>query len=338
MKDNIANLRNLKKLKILGRYYINDSLYCFDNVASGIEINFLGTSLSINTKTFTRPRINKEYPMFTTLCVLLDDDINPLNVNLNIENDDLEEITIIKDLEYKDHTVKILKTDDPLISSWGIKEVITDGIFLLYNKERKLNIEVYGDSITSGGDNLIKDGKSLDVVPNTGNGMATYATFAARELDANINVFSRCGLCLYPASSFDTEIVVSKVYNKISPLTLLDWNLGKYIPDIIVISLGTNDELGNMFKIEGFTNACLNLVKNLEHEYHNNSKYIFTYGYMNKNNDIEKALIKAKELLLKESIETYLVKMPTAKIGHPTVEEHYLGAKLLKQLIIDITK
>ena len=333
MKEKITNLLLDNKIKIHGRYYIDNEIYCFDNVASGIEIKFKGTSISLNTKTYARPRINKDYPMFTTICILLDNIVDPLLINLNIDNDDLEEISILKDLENKEHTIKIFKTDDPLISTWGIMDIIVDGVILPIDNEKKLNIEVFGDSITSGGDNLIKDGKSLDVVPNSGNGMATYAVFPALELNANINVFSRCGLCLYPASSFDTEVVVSKIYDKVSPVTLKNWDLKKYIPDIVIISLGTNDELGNQFTIDGFKDACINFVLNLEKVYNNNISYIFTYGYMNKNDDIKKALYKVNEFLKDKNIDSYIVEMPKAKIGHPTVEEHLLGSRLMIGLI-----
>ena len=166
--------------------------------------------------------------------------------------------------------------------------------------------------------------------------MATYATLAALNLDANISVFSRCGLCLYPASSFDTEIVVSKIYDKISPVTLLNWDLSKYNPNIITISLGTNDELGNQFTKDGFKDACSIFLNNLEKIYHKDLIFIFTYGYMNKNNDVEQALIKLRGENLNKRI--FLLKMPQAKIGHPTVEEHKVGALLLTSLIEEIMK
>lgn len=319
---------NDSQIKLFGRYYKKDGGYCFDNVSSGIEVNFIGSKFIINTKTFPKERINPLYPMFTVLSVQVDDN-NPFR--LDVKNEEFQNIVLVSNLANEKHSIRLLKTDDPLISSLCIKNIEIDGEFLPPSNY-KYNMEVYGDSISSGGDNLIGDGPSLDVVPGTGDGTLTFATIAARKINAHVNVFSRCGICLYGASSSDQDIVVSKIFNKCSATTLVDWDMNKFVPDIIVINLGTNDELGNLFSYSNFKNSMKTFVLKLKEIYKKDILFILTHGYMDKKIELENA-IKDTVFELKKDVKIDYLKFPKAKIGHPSVEEHTAGAVLLETVI-----
>ncbi len=317
------------KIKLCGRYYLDNGAYAFDNVSSGIEIHFKGTSISISAKTYARERINPDYPMYTVVNLNID---GKDYKTIDVKNNDYETILIADGLDNSIHNITILKTDDPLISTFFVKEVFVEGE-LLYPIERKISIEAYGDSILSGGDNLIGDGPSLDVVPGTGDGTKTYVTLAAKRLNANVSVFSRCGLCLYPASSLDQEVVVCKIFNKVSTQNLIDWDMNNYNPNVIVVGLGTNDELGNCFSKKDFIKAYEDFIIGLSNIYNKNILFICSYGYMNKDDRIKNSIkiiveeLKSKSFLIEE------LELPKAKRGHPSVDEHLMGSYLLERII-----
>lgn len=159
---------NDKRIHFLGRYEIVDDNVFFDNVASGLEFEFTGSSLFLICKTISKPRINKNYPMFTILSVMIDN-LNPLEVMVEIHNEDFLSVKIVDNLTIGKHHVTIMKTDDPLISTFVFQGLIADELNSL-NFNNRLKLLVYGDSITAGGDNTIIAGPSLDVVPGTGIG------------------------------------------------------------------------------------------------------------------------------------------------------------------------
>lgn len=327
----IWQLRQQNKIKIHGRYTVDDGVR-FDNVASGIEVRFTGSKLFVTMKTFARPKINPLYDMFTVLCVMVDGN-DPLQMRLDVMSDVPQRYEVVS-LPYGTHTVKLFKTDDPLISSWTVSEVETDGTLNVLPMSSKLRLELFGDSISVGGDNLIGDGPSLDVVPGTGNGCATFATFCAYDLDADINVLARCGLCLYPASTSDTEVVVGKIYDKVSALTLAPWDMSAYVPDAVIISLGTNDELGNVFDTDGFSQALVTLANDLVRTYcKKDILFVLTYGFMDKTEQIRQGVISATESLCAQGIKAVNLQMPHAKCGHPSVAEHRTASHLLTELI-----
>ena len=317
------------RIRLCGRYFKDNQTFGFDNVASGIEFCFIGTSIHILTKTFARERINKDFPMFSVINVRID---GADYKTINIKNDEYTKVLIADKLENTRHNVEILKTDDPLISTFYIKEVFVDGE-LINPIKRDLNIEAYGDSILSGGDNLIGDGPSLDVVPGTGDGTKTYVTLAADRLNANVSIFSRCGLCLYPASSSDKEIVVSKIYDKVSTQHLEDWDMTNYVPNIIVIGLGTNDELGDLFNKVDFINEYKKFIIELSKAYSKNILFICSYGYMNKNDLVKESIKEVVSSLKKDNYLIEELELPKAKRGHPSVEEHTIGSFLLEEVI-----
>jgi len=320
-------LNNENKVNILGRYFVKDNSLYFDNVASGIEFSFYGDFFTISAKTIPHKRINQNYPMYTIISVMIDN-TDPLKLPFDIKNEEIKDFSFNVSLGY--HHVVIMKADDPLISTFVLENVSAN--FIQNKAKRKLNIEAFGDSISTGGDNLIIAGPSLDVVPGTGMGSATYATYLSFKLNANISVLARCGLCLYGASSSDQEVVISKIYDKCSTQNLVDWDMNKYTPDLVLINLGTNDELGDLYTPSNFTSALVQFVSDIHKIYKNKPNYIFIAGQMNKNNDLIEA-INASSLILKErDINSYVVLANKARRGHPNVFEHQELADKLYEL------
>ena len=242
-------LANDNCIHILGRYEEKDGALYFDNVASGVELDFVGSSISLICKSIPRPRINKNYPMFTVLSAMIDNH-NPVELMVEIHNEDFLEVKIADNLSYSKHHLILMKTDDPLISTFVLKGVIAEKIIPFKSNKKKLLI--YGDSITAGGDNTIIAGPSLDVVPGTGIGTYTYASLFALDLDLDFQVFAQCGMPLANFTECSDAINMREIYKDISPQNHHKWDMSKFIPDLIMINLGTNDELGKNYNSQEF--------------------------------------------------------------------------------------
>ena len=325
-------------VNLFGRtvYRTNYQAVQFDNVAAGFEVKFKGTAFYAEMRTIKQPKINPNREMYSVICVFIDGEKDPLQTIINVETEAFERYTLCEGLPYGEHTIKVLKTDDPLVSSWLVRGYETDGELLPAPERKTLKIEAYGDSITSGGDSLIGDGPSYDVVPGTGHGAATYATYAAQDLGAEVNVFSRSGICLYAANSADTINVVEKIYKNVSPLNANPWDLQRYVPDIVIIGLGTNDELGNQFSVSGFAAALRRMITGLSEAYGKDTTYVCVYGYMNKNNDVENAIASVKTTMNAEGYSVHSLKFQKAVNGHPSVAEHRAGGYQLSALLREL--
>ena len=306
------------RIHVLGRYEKKDGAFLFDNVASGVEFSFRGTSLSLICKTLPRPRINKNYPMFTILSVMIDGK-EPCRLMAEIHNEDFEEIKVAEGLEEKDHHVLVMKTDDPLISTFALKGVGAEELLPFENHQKKLL--VYGDSITAGGDNAIIAGPSLDVVPGTGIGTYTYATLFSFLSDMEISVLAQCGMPLANFTECPDAINMLEIYEDVSPQNKAKWDMGRFVPDLIMINLGTNDELGKFFDYGKFVEVYEGFIRKID-AYYPNKPYLLVCGQMNKKPALVEAVFKVAEDMSKEGIKTLAYQSKKARRGHPNVFEH----------------
>ncbi len=341
--DVIESSTDSERLNMYGRTLYNSSENADEvmNIMSGFEVRFTGTWLSVEMKTLAQPRINPEKAMFTTWSVFVDGSVDPLEHQFYAESESWMTYSIVSGLKEGTHTVKVVKTDDPLISSCLVRNYRTDGEFLLKPDKPALKMEAYGDSITSGGDNLLFNNKpSEDVVPGNGNGAATYVSYSSYDLGADLSVFSRSGICLYGANPGDTVDVVSKIYSQYSPKNKNIWTPpAGYAPDIVVIGLGTNDQFGNM---TGFAAAMEQFIRDLCSWYAKDDiTFVLVHGFadLTVNNSgqtisptIEECLIKVVEDMSGE-YDVHRLKFDPAPRFHPLADEHRAAADSLTELL-----
>jgi hypothetical protein len=102
---------------------------------------------------------------------------------------------------------------------------------------------VIGDSITCGYGNEAKTMKEGNTVENE-NGYMSYAPIAARTLNADLMMFCWSGRGMYRNYHLnnDQASTIPKMFNQTLAMDKnSEWDHSNYIPDIIVIHLGTND-------------------------------------------------------------------------------------------------
>lgn len=242
----MMDLTNTKYIKWFGRTYYDkkENITYFNFSASGFEVSFYGTKVSATIIATNTDNINnKPY-----LSVLVDDETN-IDKAIVIElNKPKQNIVLIDGLKKGNHKIKVYKRSECEVSHTGIQSIETDGTFLPITKERKLKIEIYGDSLTCG---YQVEGKKYDEEFSTKyeNSLKSYGFYASNELNAELSLICAGGFPIYKSeytkdyniktipdmfdmADFDTNTTL-KSYKV--------WDHTNFIPDIVVINLGAND-------------------------------------------------------------------------------------------------
>lgn len=135
------------------------------------------------------------------------------------------------------HTIELVKRTE---ASFGATQilglVIDDDARLLPAPARPRRIEVIGDSISCGFGNEAPN-KEAKFTAATENAWLAYGAVAARALDADYVCIAWSGKKLWP----DNTIV--SLYDRVAPNASgsAKWNFSAWIPEVVVINLGTND-------------------------------------------------------------------------------------------------
>lgn len=120
---------------------------------------------------------------------------------------------------------------------------LTEGSQLFEVKKPERKILVIGDSITCAYGNEAKNPKEGNTVENQ-NGYMSYAAIAARELNAQLMMVCWSGRGMYRNRQIgnDTADTMPKMFTRILPFQdRPEWDSSRFIPDVVVINLGTND-------------------------------------------------------------------------------------------------
>lgn len=253
------NVTDENYFKMHGRYYFDESLnvnfFNFSN--SGFEVTFKGTTLEGYFYT-TKADDDKNRPY---LGVSIDNDYDPdkaIPIQLTStkysnstkkENNYFvhEHVVLAHDLEDKEHTIRIYKRSECLISKVGIKSVSCDGeILKVKSKDLPIKMEFYGDSVTCGYA-VESDDYYERFSSRTENSMKSYANYCANILNADVSLISCGGYPMYQSiyaegcspSNIPEMISLSDVEYQTQSKHI--WDNSKYIPDVVVVALGAND-------------------------------------------------------------------------------------------------
>ncbi len=315
-------------IRILGRsYFDGDSLVC-DNVADGIEfrLRFNG-ELSL---TVTSDR-NSYYTVYmdgeridTRFCFETGE-----STAVIAENDD-DEI----------HEIRILSQNEAQMSLSTLDAIEFHGRFEKAPAERKYYIEYVGDSLTTGYGNLVPGG-----TPDAGqspcqDGTQTYTFMTAETFDADCMITGCSGIgvtrgwmdftmdAFFPAASYYRDTEAEYAYTR--------------TPDLIVISLGTNDvyapsnpiNTDNPDDYDCLMQGFIDLVSQIEEYYDASIPMIFLHGMATSR--LDGFIPKLVEQLGGEAAGMYALHMTPAGSGgggHPSVEEHENATETLVDFI-----
>ena len=255
-------------VKIHGRFLIDEGKVVSSQPASGIEMRFKGTELSLSLKTDKEAYIH----VFT-------DGNEELFFNYEDDNRTYlaageNKITLAENLTDGIHTVKILKANEGAFNKITWNAAYTNGEILAPVIAKTKKIQFVGDSITCSASSLN--------FPENANGSAqgikyedslhSYACYVGRAFDADIELFAKSGLSMYNCMSEDPPR-----YEKIDPFAGIGdkWDHTNFEPDLIVQFNWINEYVGKVqrdgIKPEKIKEIYVDMIKMFRRD-HPNSK------------------------------------------------------------------
>ena len=242
-------------VKILGRGKYQDGYLWFALTDSGIEYTFNGKTTIISVTADTKA-YSKEVPAY--IAIYADGEV----YNKTLITQKNTDFTVNFDKKGK-HTVTFIKLSEALYGSLRINEIKADVKKIKPTTEKKKKIEFIGDSITCA---YGVDGTEADTYSTaTQDGSKSYAYLTAKKLNADYSLVSYSGYAILSAVTFDGErtpnTALPEFYDKLGiavgeamftlgknefddgsyELQSTPWNPNEFVPDLIVINLGTND-------------------------------------------------------------------------------------------------
>jgi lysophospholipase L1-like esterase len=155
---------------------------------------------------------------------------------------------LARDLGDGEHSAEIVKRVESNGNS-GKGQVLgfrlSDGATLLPVTPKPLRVEFIGDSITCGYGNEIST-TMPDMFPYTtinSNANAAYGALVARQLDAEYVAVAISGRGVYRNYADSAGELAPAFYNDSLPDdgAAPPWDFTRYVPDVVVVNLGTND-------------------------------------------------------------------------------------------------
>jgi len=243
-------------VKILGRANYQDGYLWFGMTDTGVEYQFDGKTTSISVTADTKA-YSKESPAF--IGIYADGEV----YNKTLITQKNTKFTVNFD-EKGEHTVTFIKLSEAEQGSLRINEITADAKSIKPTAEKKKKIEFIGDSITCAFG--VDGGEEDHYHTSIQDGTKSYAYLTAKKFDADYSIVAHSGIAILSAVSFTGErtpdSTLPPVYDKLGltfgndffvlgpnefddgsyELQSTVWDdFGKYVPDLIVINLGTND-------------------------------------------------------------------------------------------------
>ncbi|HVN48959.1 MAG TPA: SGNH/GDSL hydrolase family protein [Bacteroidota bacterium] len=219
-------------IQYMGRFdFSNPKEVIFDWAGVGIVAQFEGSSCSVRIRDTT-----------DEFAIIIDQNAPKL-----LTTDTSENYKVASGLSpFVPHTIFIQKRTEPLVGKGIYKGFILDrGAKLLPpNKRPDRRIEFIGNSITSGY-GVMSDSANCHFSPQTENAGMAFAAITARALQADYHLISFSGRGVVRnygdanKTSFDP---MPSFYDRTCCFdSTRKWDFTKWIPQVVVIDLGTND-------------------------------------------------------------------------------------------------
>ncbi len=341
---------------IVGRtYYHKEILWCGLS-GSGVAFQFTGTNAVI-----TLIGDDSTYGNKTEGDARVGIYVNGERLVDTLMDQPEKEFCIFSSKEPEEVTVQVIKLSECAMSTVGIKALELDTVCgPVPLAERMHKIEFIGDSITCGYGVDLEDGET-GFQTATEDVTKAYAYKTARNLLADYSMVSYSGYGIISGFTDTDEKVTNQLvptyYDKVGfsyarPEGMLElqtilWDFESFIPDVIVINLGTNDDSycqDNVKRRQEFSEAYVRFLK-VVREKNKKAHIVCTVGMMGER--IYPAVEEAVEGYRRETSDTCIkvvrLSEQVAEDGyvsdyHPTERTHTKAANLLTAKIKEIMK
>jgi lysophospholipase L1-like esterase len=253
-------------------------------------------------------------------------------------------VSLASGLASGNHSVSLFKRTEAQTGDIQFKGfTVTGGQLLAPPTPAARRIEFIGDSITVGYGNEGIDQYHSFTTQNE-NAYLAYGPVTARALNADPFVIAWSGKGVMRNYGGNTTDVFPSVYSRITPWdTTVSWNASQWIPQVVVINLGTNDYSTGAPDKTAFTTAYINFVNTIRTQYPSAHIYI-ALGPMIVTNDLPSArdylTTVVSHFTSAGDSKVHFIEFPQqdGSLGygedwHPSVAEH---AAIANQLIAQI--
>lgn len=171
--------------------------------------------------------------------------------------------SLAKDLPAAEHTAELYKRTEPMVGTAQFLgcQLEAGGKLLPLPKPPERRIEFVGDSITCGYGNEAAD-QNQPFTPETENNYLTYSSLAARELGAEHITLAWSGRTMWPHNT------MPEIYGRTLPQDPKStWDFTSWIPQAVVINLGTNEFGGGTPDEKGWSAAYKDFIARVRKNY-----------------------------------------------------------------------
>ncbi len=151
-----------------------------------------------------------------------------------------EWIEIGQNLSGSEHSASVRLRTEPLVGELVLSGLDTDGRFLSPLEPNGPRIEFLGDSITCGYGVHAPD-ETHGFSPSTEDWFASYAGIVERRLDADVHCVAWSGRGLVRNFDPDPLPTMPDLHPLAHPGTGAAWEASRWVPDLVVVNLGSND-------------------------------------------------------------------------------------------------
>lgn len=223
--------------------------------ATTIKAKFDGTGIGVNLKSGGDNWFN----------VIIDNEVKaPVNITATTKMP----VILATGLAPGTHTVELVKRTEAWVGEVQFLGFsVENGKLLTPPAAAARRIEFIGDSITCGYGN---EGTSQyqNFTTKNENAYLAYGSIAARELGADQITVAWSGKGVVRNYGGDTNETLPKLYSRILPYdSSLTWTPSRWIPQVVVINLGTNDFSIGALEKDQFVTAYSNFVKKIRSQY-----------------------------------------------------------------------
>ena len=340
-------------VKLIGRSFMDEEqiLWAVQS-ASGVEFTFTGTSAAVVLKGDSNSFMPSGKDNYARYAVY----VNGERTDEGMMDESERTVEVFSSDTEEETTVKVLKVSESANSTLGIKSInVTSVGNIAPTPEKELKIEFIGDSITCGY-GVDDEVKEHHFVTDTEDATKAYAVKTAELLDADYSLVSFSGHGIISGYSGDGKIqssqTVPQFYSKVgrsyggksgsTTVSSVEWDFSRFVPDIVVINLGTNDDSytkGDPEKIQAYTDGYVEFLGMVREK--NPDAYILcTLGIMGDN--LYPAVEQAVSTYSEQSGDTRIsamhfdVQSPEdgyAADWHPTAKTHDKAAQKLAEEI-----
>lgn len=258
------------KVKVLGRSEYIDSVRYFSMSGSGVEFICKGQYAEItvvgDNAQSTHSNHLSRIGIYLNGELIFDELVDYQEKTYKVEINDYVDGGVIR----------VIKLSEPMFSSFGISKITSfSKKEIKPTKPSELKIEFIGDSITCGY-GLDEENPYGSFSTTTENFSKTYAYLTAKSFNADYSTVSFSGYGVYTGFSRsyrNSEYTIEKEYNKsvlLSDRVERLWDFNSFIPNLVVINLGTNDAAycsRSYQRREEFQQAYVELLRNIRGNY-----------------------------------------------------------------------